>query len=94
MTNSLLAYFGLLLVVSFVTFVVYGFDKRRADNGGRRVPERTLHILAFFGGWPGALIAQRQFRHKTRKTSFLIVLWTLVVLHVAVVGAAAYATYE
>jgi len=94
MTNSLIAYFGLLLVVSFVTFVVYGFDKRRADNGGRRVPERTLHILAFFGGWPGALIAQRQFRHKTRKTSFLIVLWTLVVLHVAVVGAAAYATYE
>jgi uncharacterized membrane protein YsdA (DUF1294 family) len=93
MKNALLAYFGLVLVMSVVTFVVYGFDKRRASNGGRRVPEQTLHILAFFGGWPGALLAQRQFRHKTKKTSFLIAFWSVVVLHIAVVGTVAYAIF-
>ena len=43
-------------LVSIVTFVVYGFDKRRAVHGGRRVPERTLHGLELLGGWPGALL--------------------------------------
>lgn len=50
MTNVGIAYLGLLFVMSVVTFVVYGWDKRRACKGCRRVPERTLHILAFFGG--------------------------------------------
>ena len=86
-------YLGLVTVISLVTFVVYGFDKKRAINGSRRVPESTLQILAFLGGWPGALIAQRQFRHKTKKLSFLIVFWCLVVLHVAIVGAVVYASY-
>jgi uncharacterized membrane protein YsdA (DUF1294 family) len=54
------------------------------------VPERTLHVLAFCGGWPGALLGQRQFRHKTSKMSFLIVFWSLVMLHVAIIGAIAY----
>ncbi|CAN5160154.1 hypothetical protein BH11PLA2_BH11PLA2_43170 [soil metagenome] len=77
--------------MSLVTFVVYGFDKKRAMNGGRRVPERTLQLLAFLGGWLGALLAQKHFRHKTKKTSFLIVFWGLFVLHIAIVGAVVFA---
>lgn len=77
--------------MSLASFVAYGLDKRRAANGCRRVPERTLHVLAFLGGWPGALIAQRQFRHKTQKVTFRIVFWIVVVLHVGIVGAVAYA---
>jgi uncharacterized membrane protein YsdA (DUF1294 family) len=49
-----------------------------------------LHLLAFLGGWPGALLGQRQFRHKTKKVSFLIAFWVVVVLHVGVAGAVAY----
>jgi len=77
--------------MSLACFVAYGWDKRRAANGGRRVPESTLQLLAFFGGWPGALIGQRHFRHKTKKLSFLIVFWVVVVVHVAIVGSVAYA---
>jgi uncharacterized membrane protein YsdA (DUF1294 family) len=84
------AYLGLVAVTSLATFAAYGFDKRRASTGGRRVPERTLLVLAFLGGWPGAVLAQRQFRHKTRKVSFRIALWAVVVLHVVLVGMVTY----
>ena len=86
-------YLGIVLEISLVAFVVYGWDKRQAISDGRRVSERTLHLLAFMGGWPGALMGQRHFRHKTKKLSFLILFWFVVVLHVAAVGAMAYAVY-
>ena len=67
--------------MSFVALALYGFDKRRAESGGRRVRERTLHLVELLGGWPGALLAMRLFRHKTRKASFLLVTWTIVAVH-------------
>ena len=90
MITAVVIYLGLVVVMSAFSFAAYGLDKRRAVNGGRRVPERTLHILAFLGGWPGALGGQRQFRHKTKKLSFLIVFWLVVVLHLVIVSTAAY----
>lgn len=83
-------YLSLVLLMSVVCFAAFGLDKRRAGIGGRRVSERTLHILAFLGGWPGALLGQRHFRHKTRKLSFLIVFWIVVLCHLVLVGTAAY----
>jgi uncharacterized membrane protein YsdA (DUF1294 family) len=82
-------YLAVVAVMSLVTFITYGLDKRQAANGGRRVSERTLHLLAFLGGWPGAWIGQQQFRHKTQKVSFRIVFWMVVVLHIGIVGAVA-----
>jgi uncharacterized membrane protein YsdA (DUF1294 family) len=87
----LVAYLIVVLAMSVASFIAYGLDKRQATNGGRRVSERTLHLMAFLGGWPGALIGQRQFRHKTKKVAFRIVFWLLVVCHVGIVGAVAYA---
>ena len=91
--HAVVAYLGLVAVMSLWTFVVYGFDKRRAARGGRRVAEQTLHLLALVGGWPGALFGQRFFRHKTSKLSFLVVFWAVVVIHNAIVGTAAYALF-
>jgi uncharacterized membrane protein YsdA (DUF1294 family) len=90
MAIAAVVYVIVVAVMSLVCFIAYGLDKRRAENGGRRVPERTLHVLAFLGGWPGALIGQRQFRHKTHKVSFRIIFRLLVVIHVGIVGAVAY----
>ena len=64
------AYIVVLGVMSLTAFVTYGIDKRRARTDRRRVPEKTLHLIAFLGGWPGALAGQRVFRHKTQKLSF------------------------
>lgn len=70
------------LAMSLATMVAYGFDKERAGHGGRRTPESLLHLLEFAGGWPGALLAQQLFRHKTRKLQFQLVFWLIVAAHV------------
>lgn len=73
----------LYLVMSLVTFALYGLDKSRARRGGRRVPERTLHLFELLGGLPGALLAQRVFRHKSRKSAYQVVFIGIALLHVA-----------
>lgn len=78
---------GVLLLVSLLTFVVYGVDKNAATAGRWRTAESTLHLLSLIGGWPGAWCAQRLFRHKVRKTSFMAGYWATVLAHVAAVGA-------
>ena len=88
--TAIVSYLGLVAVMSCATFAAYGFDKHRATTAGRRIPERTLHLMALFGGWPGALLGQRQFRHKTKKVMFLIIFWLVVLLHVGIVGTVAY----
>lgn len=74
---------GIYGLASLLAFGLYGFDKRRARLGGSRVPEARLHLVELLGGWPGAWIGQRVFHHKTRKTSFRIVFWLIVLLHAA-----------
>src|SRR5688572_26244105 len=75
----LLAIFPLGL--STLAFVAYWSDKRRAEAGEWRVPESTLQFFGLFGGWPGAFLAQRTFRHKTSKVSFQVVFWLIVLLY-------------
>ena len=72
-------------VMNLVTFIVYAYDKHiaRQNKGKRRVPERTLLLLAFLGGAYGALLGMLLCRHKTKHTRFLVlvplfaILWTL-----------------
>ena len=69
------------LALSACAFFAYRSDKRSAEAGEWRVPEATLHFMALIGGWPGAFLAQRTFRHKTSKASFQFVFWIVVLLH-------------
>ena len=68
-------------IMSVCTFLVYGDDKFNAKHDQKRTPENRLHLLSLLGGWPGAKIAQSFFRHKSRKTSFLITYWVTIVLN-------------
>ena len=74
---------SLYAVVSFVTFVAYGIDKRQAALGRSRISERTLHLLELFCGWPGAAVGQVVFGHKRRKAAYMVVFVGIVVLHLA-----------
>lgn len=71
------------VAASLISFGQYWHDKARALNGGRRTPEKSLHLVELLGGWPGALLAQQIFRHKTRKASYQLVFWMIVAAHQA-----------
>ncbi|WP_321374234.1 DUF1294 domain-containing protein [Pseudomonas extremaustralis] len=68
-------------VVSLLAFLLYWNDKRKARTDRWRIPENILHAVELAGGWPGALIAQQVFRHKTRKVSYQVLFWAIVLLH-------------
>src|SRR3546814_10828901 len=65
---------------------MYWLDKEAAQGGAQRIPESTLHLVDLLGGWPGALIAQQQFRHKTVKRSFQFAFWCSVLANVAIMA--------
>lgn len=79
---GLLAYFGL----SVIAFVRYGQDKARARRNQRRISERSLLMLGLAGGWPGALLAQKMFRHKTSQRAFQMAFWATVVAHCGILA--------
>jgi uncharacterized membrane protein YsdA (DUF1294 family)/cold shock CspA family protein len=72
---------GVYLVTSLLTFVVYATDKKAATTGGWRISESSLLALGIIGGWPGAIVGQQMFRHKTRKAGFRSAFWGTVILN-------------
>jgi len=82
--HTALMYCIFLLVFIFmsaVTYAAYYYDKRQARLNQWRVPEKNLHFLSVFGGWPGAIYAQEKFRHKTSKQSFQLVFWLTITIN-------------
>lgn len=71
MKPVILAALVYLALVNVIAFAVYGADKRRAKKDKRRVPEKTLFLLAIIGGSVGALAGMYTFRHKTRHWYFV-----------------------
>jgi uncharacterized membrane protein YsdA (DUF1294 family) len=69
-----------LVTVNCLTMLAFWQDKQRAVAGERRIPEADLLGLALIGGSPGALVARRLFRHKTRKEPFSTRLLVIVAL--------------
>ena len=66
---------------SAATWLAYWRDKRAAVRGRRRTRERTLHMLEFAGGWPGAFLAQQMLRHKTRHLRFQLTAVAIAAAH-------------
>lgn len=59
-----------IISINIVTMFAYIKDKKAAMKKEWRVPERNLHALEILGGTPFAIISQKVFRHKTKKSSY------------------------
>jgi uncharacterized membrane protein YsdA (DUF1294 family)/cold shock CspA family protein len=74
------------LVTSVVAFLMYALDKAAAMSRRWRTKESTLLFVGLLGGWPGALVAQGMFHHKTAKLSFRAAFWLSVIANLAVIA--------
>lgn len=77
-------------LVNALTFLTYGADKFAARKSAQRVPEKTLLVFGLVGGWPGGIIAQQLFRHKTQKQPFRRWFWLSVVVNIVVLAGVVY----
>jgi len=75
-------------VINVIVFLLYGADKRRAQKGAWRIPEKTLLAGTWLLGGVGAWLAMRAFRHKTKHIAFQVSAPIGAVLSLAVMALA------
>ena len=61
-----------LVLINLIGFFAFWVDKRKAQKGKWRIPEKRLFLFAFLGGGIGCSIGMKVFRHKTKHLSFVI----------------------
>ncbi len=72
----------LFIAYNFIVFAITAFDKFLAKQNKWRIPEKTLLLLALFGGTIGAITAMIMFRHKIAKSSYLIKFSLIVIVQI------------
>lgn len=75
----------IIIPLSFIIFLLFGYDKFQAKNDGWRVSEKVLLSLGVFGGAIGGLIGMQIFHHKTRKNYFWVINGLAAVAHIALI---------
>lgn len=76
-----------LLAINIIALLAMYIDKRKAKKSRRRIPEKTLFTLVFLGGGIGGIAGMYLFRHKTKKTRFVIG-FPLILIFEVLVGIA------
>jgi uncharacterized membrane protein YsdA (DUF1294 family) len=85
---------GVYLAMSVTTFTAFALDKRRAKLGKWRISEKTLLLLSLAFGWPGAWLAMKLVRHKTKTRKFVIGVPLIAGLHLAVWAGVGWLVYQ
>ena len=76
-----------LLAINLITLLAMYIDKQKAKKSKRRISEKTLFTLVFLGGGIGGIAGMYIFRHKTKKTRFIIGFPAIVIFQILVVIA-------
>ena len=74
-----------LIVINLIGFFMMWWDKRQAQKGNWRTPEKTLFMITFLGGGFGTIAGMYKFRHKTKKLYFTIGFPTILIVEIALV---------
>ena len=80
--QNLLIFLG---VWNAITFLITGYDKLIAGKRMRRIPEKTLFLMAACLGAPGVYAAMQLLRHKTLHKKFKYGIPSLICLNIAIV---------
>ena len=78
MITALIVYLSLINLIAFALCV---YDKRAAIAHRRRIPEKTLFVVAIIGGAAGFWLGMLLVRHKTRQPRFFVVMPLLILIH-------------
>ena len=80
-------YIAYLVILSLVTFILYGADKKKAKTGGWRIKEKTLLLMSVLGGAFGGFAAMQIYRHKTKGEHWYFTVLNLlgIILHIAII---------
>lgn len=76
-------YLALILIISFITMILYFSDKRRAMKNKWRIKESVLLSFSFFGGALGGMVGLYVLRHKTKHWYFVVINWLGLIIQVA-----------
>lgn len=78
-TKNLIIY---LIIINIIGFLIMLIDKRKAEKGKWRIPEKTIFIITALGGGLGTIAGMYTFRHKTQKVQFVIGLPAITILEI------------
>lgn len=69
-----------VFLINITAFILFGVDKKRAVNRGKRIPVWMLLWAARLGGGVGCWLGMFYFHHKKKHTNFqiLIPLWIII----------------
>ncbi len=79
-----------LILINLTAIVITAHDKLAAIRHRRRIPERTLMLVAALGGAPAMYLTMLVIRHKTRKPLFMIGIPVILILEIAIVWIGAH----
>ena len=74
--------FYYLILISLVAVFITVHDKRAAKKHKRRIPEKTLFVIALLGGAFAMYLTMLAVRHKTLHRRFMLGLPLITVLHI------------
>ena len=76
-----------LIIINIIAFFLMGIDKKKAQNGAWRIPEKSLFLSAILGGSIGAIAEMQLFRHKTKHRTFVIGMPTILIVQILLAAA-------
>ena len=74
-----------LLGINLITFFAMWLDKYKAKRGKWRTQEKTLFTLVALGGGIGGIAGMYTFRHKTKKSRFIIGFPLIIIMQILLI---------
>ncbi|MGV0921940.1 DUF1294 domain-containing protein [Empedobacter falsenii] len=73
------------ILINLIAFFLFKIDKNKAIKGQNRISEFTLCSVTLVGGTIGSILAMQIYRHKTKKTSFILKILIIVMIQIFII---------